>query len=117
MTEDIVGDGLVVLAVEAAEERGGGGGRDSTLAAQALQGLRVEASPHASSSCSRAVGAGAFRAFRDLARMSPGPIEVQKVVGHTDVVAEGRPEKWDKRNQTIGLSVAEKACVILYFTS
>lgn len=90
MTEDIIRDSLVVLAVEASEERSGGGGRDSTLTAQALQCLRIETSPHPSSTSGRAVIAGAMRAFRDLIWTSVGPGEVQKVIGHADVVAEGR---------------------------
>lgn len=93
MAEDVVRDGLVLLAVEASEERRGGGGRHAALAAQALQSLRVEPSPYssaASSVTSRwAVRAGAVRDFRGVRQASAGPREVEKVVGHAHVVAEG----------------------------
>lgn len=93
VAEDVVRDGLVLLAMEASEERRGGGGRHAALAAQALQSLRVEASPYssaASSIASRwAVRAGAVRDFEGLRQASAGPREVEKVVGHAHVVAEG----------------------------
>lgn len=84
MPEDIVRDGLVVVAMEAVQERGGGGGRDSALAAQALQSLGVHSSSHPPSH--QGVCAGAIRAFNVK---STGSSEVQEVVGYTDVVAEG----------------------------
>lgn len=93
VAEDVIRDGLVLLAVEASEERRGGRGRHAALAAQALQSLRVEASPYsspASSVSSRwAVRTGAVRDFWGFRQASAGPREVEKVVGHAHVVAEG----------------------------
>lgn len=96
MTKDIIRDGLMVLAMEASEERGRSRGRDSTLTAQALQSLCVHSSSYSSSGW--AVSAGAIRTFRDF--MPTGTSDVQQVVGHTDVVAEGGSEKQDIRRQT-----------------
>lgn len=123
VVENVVRDGLVVLAVEAPEERGRGGGGDSPLAAQALQGLHVQPSSHSSScscSCSFwAVSAGAIGAFRGLPRTSAGPSEVQKVVGHTDIVAERRSgfnkTKWIKEGkQSVCLSVSSTKYFLIF---
>lgn len=95
VAKDVVRDGFMLLAVQTLKKWRRGWGWYATLTAQALQSLRVEASFYSSPSAStvpacRAFCAGAVRYFWGLSQASAGGWQVQKIVGYTDIIAEGR---------------------------